>query len=289
MLARERFKYKPGTVDGQPTAMWLDVLHGFIGVIPRGRTVPQNTLIRFCHSRPVVGTLVNLSPTEDSQDRNAPTPVQQWVHLTADGSVDDVLIATTRGWMHLSETLVADYTRAARQRPAVPNRPPSCWYNGSLVANAEPPKAVSAAELMRRGSMYMREGKLVEALNDFDEAVKLQPANPLYLNNRCYALALLGRPQEALVDCDKALQMRRIPVTLDSRGFVYLLLQKYEAAFADYDAAVRLAPKSPSPRYGRGIAKIRMGNEIEGRADIAEAMKLDQNITARMSAFGIAP
>jgi hypothetical protein len=32
-----------------------------------------------------------------------------------------------------------------------------------------------------------------------------------------------------------------------------------------------------------------MGNEAEGRADIAEAMNLDQNITERMSSFGFVP
>ena len=75
------------------------------------------------------------------------TVVQQWIHLTADGSVDDVLMLTKGGWMHLSQTLVDDYTRAARLRPAVPNRPPSCWYNGSGAVNLQPPEANSVSEL----------------------------------------------------------------------------------------------------------------------------------------------
>jgi tetratricopeptide (TPR) repeat protein len=118
---------------------------------------------------------------------------------------------------------------------------------------------------------------------------KLSPSDSNILNNRCYTLALLGRAQEALVDCNQSLERRaRVPATLDSRGFVNLLLEKYADAIADYDAAMR-GRRTANSLYGRGIAKIRSGKEAEGRADIAEAMKLDQNITARMAGFGFAP
>ena len=56
---------------------------------------------------------------------------------------------------------------------------------------------------------------------------------------------------------------------------------------ADYDTALKLDANAAGSLYGRGIAKIKKGNETEGNADIKSAQALDPNITKRFSGYGI--
>jgi Flp pilus assembly protein TadD len=76
---------------------------------------------------------------------------------------------------------------------------------------------------------------------------------------------------------------------LDSRGLTNIRLGNYGAAINDYDAALGINPTMAGSLYGRGVARIKSGNLSEGNADIAEAMKLEPNVTERMARSGIAP
>jgi outer membrane protein OmpA-like peptidoglycan-associated protein len=93
-------------------------------------------------------------------------------------------------------------------------------------------------------------------------ALRLHPMDAEALNNRCWALAMVGYFQTALKDCNEALQ--RWPSyadALDSRGFVKLL-------------------------YGRGIAKKQTGDTAGGDKDIAEAKAIDPAIAAEFDRHG---
>jgi hypothetical protein len=70
---------------------------------------------------------------------------------------------------------------------------------------------------------------------------------------------------------------------------VHLRRGEFQAAFADYDAAVRGAPNQIGSRYGRGIARLRLGQTAAGQADIAAASARDPNIAARFAGYGVSP
>jgi Flp pilus assembly protein TadD len=76
---------------------------------------------------------------------------------------------------------------------------------------------------------------------------------------------------------------------LDSRGLLNLKQQRLQDAWNDYNAAVILGPSVASFLYGRGIASLRLGRIAEGKADIAQAEKLDANIARTYTANGITP
>ena len=65
--------------------------------------------------------------------------------------------------------------------------------------------------------------------------------------------------------------------------------KNYDAAIADYDAALRLQPKIAWSLYGRGLAKLRRGLSSEGRADIAAATALQPKMTERAARYGVTP
>jgi tetratricopeptide (TPR) repeat protein len=110
------------------------------------------------------------------------------------------------------------------------------------------------------------------------------------LNARCWARALLGTAlDKALADCNAALRARRTSSYLDSRGLVYLRLNRLEAAIDDYDAALKLNPKGAWSLYGRGLARLRSGAREAGLADLDAAKAIDGSVESEASRFGLEP
>jgi hypothetical protein len=58
-------------------------------------------------------------------------------------------------------------------------------------------------------------------------------------------------------------------------------------AIEDYDAAISVFPEFSYALYGRGVAKIRIGNEVGGRADIEAAKEVDSDIAQSMEDIDI--
>ena len=126
---------------------------------------------------------------------------------------------------------------------------------------------------------------------DYDQADRVGPNDPDTLNGRCWTRAAAGADLDvARTACDRSLALRPNDAsTLDSRGMVGLKQQRWQDAWADYDAAVRAAPNYASARYGRGIAAIRQGRTTEGQADLAAATAMSANIANSYAQNGVTP
>ena len=74
--------------------------------------------------------------------------------------------------------------------------------------------------------------------------------------------------------------------SLDSRGFVKLKIGQSQRAIADYDAALQLSARKASSLYGRGIAKLRIG-DASGHTDIADAKAIDSRIAEEFARYGV--
>jgi tetratricopeptide (TPR) repeat protein len=78
--------------------------------------------------------------------------------------------------------------------------------------------------------------------------------------------------QQALSDCSESLRIRPIDAeTLDSRGFLYLKLDRLDDAIVDFNAALEINSKLASSIYGRGLAKLKKGDRAAADADMAAA------------------
>jgi len=108
---------------------------------------------------------------------------------------------------------------------------------------------------------------------------------------RCWARTLTGQGLEAaLDDCNFAVRRRpKAAGFLESRGFVYLRLGKYDKAIADCNAALALDPELPWALYGRGLAKQHQGQGSAGAADVEAAKKLSPKIAEEAASHGIVP
>ena len=148
-----------------------------------------------------------------------------------------------------------------------------------------------ASAYANRGSAYDDKGQYALAIQDLDRAIGLTPDDAAALNNRCYARAEAGHGIiPALLDCNESLLLRPgEPATLDSRGFVYLHLGRFDDAIRDYNAALSKDARVASSLYGRGFARLREGDKTGGAADIAAAEKVDPGIAKKFAGYGLAP
>lgn len=129
------------------------------------------------------------------------------------------------------------------------------------------------------------------ALEDYDTAVKMEPADASVLNGRCFALGRAGkRLEEALADCNTSLDLEpKVASVLDSRGFAYFRLGRMDKAIADLSQALKIEPELAPSLYVRGLAKQETGDRKGGQQDIAAARKLDPDVVATYAAYGVGP
>lgn len=106
-----------------------------------------------------------------------------------------------------------------------------------------------------RGYALYQNGRLREALEEFDQAVALDPANELTLHWRAWVLHDLGDLRRAADDAARA-------VALDSLygdahhalGVMLGRLGDYEASARHFDRAIALLDDPSRSYYGRGVA-----------------------------------
>jgi tetratricopeptide (TPR) repeat protein len=82
----------------------------------------------------------------------------------------------------------------------------------------------------------------------------------------CYEAAEAKRPtRQALRICDSALMDEGLDVsdrakTLVNRGIIRMQARDIDAAIADYDAAIRIAPDTAEAYVNKGLALLRLGD-----------------------------
>jgi tetratricopeptide (TPR) repeat protein len=108
-------------------------------------------------------------------------------------------------------------------------------------------------------------------------------------NDICWQLAVANEElNTALEYCDKAIENSAGKVRYsDSRGFVLLRMSRYEDAAAEYTRALEMVPTFASSLYGRGIARLRLGEIDSGKADITSAHDLDWEVDRKFADYGL--
>ena len=129
-----------------------------------------------------------------------------------------------------------------------------------------------------------------KAIANYDLWIKAHPDDsrqPAAMNGRCWMRALAARDLPlALKDCDSALHQLKSASYFDSRGMVELRMGQYDRAIADYDEALKMAPKSAWSLYGRGLARHHKGDP-SGQTDLDAAAAIDPELPSRAKALGI--
>lgn len=126
------------------------------------------------------------------------------------------------------------------------------------------------------------------AINDCDEAIRLDPKSNVAYYYRGRARAAQGEVELAIADFNASLKLNPLYVpALNARANELYLQQKYREAAADYDEAIRLNPKFDMVHihYNRGNARFRLGDVTEAAADYQESLKHDARYSPAIEAL----
>ena len=129
-----------------------------------------------------------------------------------------------------------------------------------------------------------------EALTVLADAVADKPENSDVLNSDCWFRGLFNVALDTAVsECTHAVERAKSPAAaLDSRALVEFRLGNYDAALADLNSVLKLAPAIPASRFMRGVVRLKKGDN-QGREDIQAALRMSPSLAAFYARHGIAP
>jgi tetratricopeptide (TPR) repeat protein len=103
------------------------------------------------------------------------------------------------------------------------------------VKTGEPDAATQAVVLLREGESRYESGDMEGALKAWTDAAELDPKNPQAQNNRAAALFELGRHQEAIDACNRALQAQsNYAIAHMTRAEIYAAMGNRDAVMREY-------------------------------------------------------
>ena len=188
---------------------------------------------------------------------------------------------------------IADYNHALAMNPryakAYNNRGVAFEKQGDLdlaIANFDAAIALDnkyAHAFVNRGDAYAKKHLNEKAERDYNRALAIKQNIVEGWSGRCLIRVQKGDFSEALKDCGQAIRLKPSPSVFDARGFAHLKMLQWKQAVSDYEHVLALDPKRVTALYGRGLAKLNLGDTQSGNTDIRAAKALNPNIG---SAFG---
>ena len=149
-------------------------------------------------------------------------------------------------------------------------------YYTRCIAWGGQAREILAGTYNNRGIAYEDKGEYDRAIQDYNEAIHLNPQfAPAYYNR--------GNAYLAKDEYDRAIQEYDEVIRLDpsftlayvNRGTVHQAKDDYDQAIQDYDEAIRLSPRFAHAYYNRGLAHINQGDQDLALWDYNEAVRLD--------------
>ncbi len=134
-----------------------------------------------------------------------------------------------------------------------------------------------------RGLIRMKAGNLKGALEDYNEAIRLDPADADYWLNR-------GIIKEQSKDLNGALADYHQVITLKadyekgwlSHGNVLVKLNRFAEAIEDYNVAITYFPEYGLAYYNRGLTWHRLGKKAEACKDLDQAKKYGTKVDQKV-------
>ena len=130
-----------------------------------------------------------------------------------------------------------------------------------------------------RGLAYAKKRQYDRAIQDYDQAIRLEPSHVANYTNRGIAYKNSGQLDRAIQDYDQAIRLNPNGTNAYyNRGVAYYKKGQYDRAIQDYDQAIRLAPNDADNFQSRSFAKKAKGDLAGAEADMAAARRLNPNI-----------
>ena len=131
-----------------------------------------------------------------------------------------------------------------------------------------------------RGVAYRRKGEYDRALQDYEQAIQLNPDNANAYNNRGIIYRIKGDYERAIADYGEAIWLKsgNFPAAFYNRALAYADKGEYDQALTDFDVVMRFNAKNALALYARGLTLQKKGDAEAGKADIAAAKVINPDI-----------
>jgi tetratricopeptide (TPR) repeat protein len=127
-----------------------------------------------------------------------------------------------------------------------------------------------------RGSEYGKKNEFDRAIADFSRAIELDPTLTSALNNRGFTLSKKGEFDRAIADASAAIRIDPdYARAYATRGSAYAQKGELEPALFDLDRAIRLEPTFAPAYNSRGLVFRKRNETARALADFDEAIRRD--------------
>lgn len=135
-----------------------------------------------------------------------------------------------------------------------------------------------ARVLNNRGIAFYAIGLFDLSIEDYTEALNLDPTFAAALDNRGTAWVAMGFYEQGILDYTAVIALEPDNViAYNNRGRTYLELRFYQKAIEDFTVALNLGSTSVSPIFNRAMAFEGLGDRQRAREDLVIAHAMEPN------------
>jgi tetratricopeptide (TPR) repeat protein len=146
-----------------------------------------------------------------------------------------------------------------------------------------------AKKLVKQGITLHDEGKYVEAIQKYQEAIKIDPENSLAFYEMSYTLFTSGRGKEALPYLEKVLKLDpNSGGAYDMLGSIYDDDNQVERAMDYYMKGIKADPEYQRLHFNVAITYYKLGKYAEAEASATNAIKLDPKHASSQRIYAMA-
>jgi len=138
---------------------------------------------------------------------------------------------------------------------------------------------INAAACVSCGASFeSRNSYSPQSVEDYDEAIRLDPQSAEAYFKRGLAYLNMGQGELAIEDFDKAIRIDpEFAKAYSNRGYAYLNKSQYDRAVVDCTKAIKLDSSDAVAYLNRGTAYKLQGNIAEATAELEKAIALSEN------------
>lgn len=160
-------------------------------------------------------------------------------------------------------------------------------YSVAKIGNSDLVAEQKAEDLLIQGEEKYKKGDLQGAIEDFSQAIVLNPNYAEAYYNRGTVRYVLGDNQGAIADYNEVLRINpNLFQAYVNRGNARDDSGDSQGAIADYNEALRINPSDSKAYYNRGVTRSRLGDMQAAIADYNEALRINPNYGLAYNARG---
>lgn len=142
--------------------------------------------------------------------------------------------------------------------------------------------------ITRCGLAKERSGNQKEALENYNQALKINSNYVEAYLNRSTLLFKMKKYEKSLEDCNKAIELSPSVKSYTNRGLIKYQMKNVEGALSDMKKATEIDPENPESYFSRGSINLYSQKYVDAEADFTKVIKLDKSRTTAFFNRGIA-